>query len=87
MNELSYFFKIMTNLSAAKAGDDVEGLADCIADLEAMAMHSETSRIRANAAATVASASALLADLQAQRFGYSGPTVVAIGAHAPANFN
>jgi hypothetical protein len=85
--ETSYFFMIMSNLAAAKASDDVECLADCIADLEGMALHSKAARIRRNAASEIESASALLATLQAKRFGYARPMIVTINADAPANLN
>ena len=85
--ELSYFFMIMGNLAAAKAGDQLEGIADCIADLESMAMQADAARIRRYAGAEAERASALLADLQAQRFGYAGPVVVMTRADCPANLN
>lgn len=83
--ELSYFFMIMGNL--AKAGDNPEALAECVDDLEALATHSGVARIRRRAAAAAEQASAHLADLQATRFGYAGPSVVMLRADAPANLN
>jgi hypothetical protein len=83
--ELFYFFKIMGNL--AKASDNAEALAECIDDLEMLAMHSGVARIRRRAAAAAEQASCLLSDLQAKRFGYSGPLVVMTRADTPANLN
>lgn len=85
--ELSYFFTIMGNLASAKAASDLVGVADSIADLEAMAMWSDSARIRRNAGAQADQASDLLADLQAQRFGNAGSVVVMTRADCPANLN
>lgn len=85
--ELSYFFMIMGNLAAAKVGNDLVGIADSIADLEAMAIWSDTARIRRNADAEAVRASDLLVDLQIQRLGSTSPVVVMTRADCPANLN
>ena len=85
--ELSYFFMVMGNLAAAKAANDLEGVSECIDDLEGMVLHSDTARIRRVAAAEAEHTSALLAELQAKRCGYTGPVAVTIRADVPANLN
>lgn len=85
--ELSYFFMIMGNLAVAKTANDLVDIADSIADLEAMAMWSESARIRRNAGAEAERASGLLADLQFQRLGNAGSMVVMTRADCPANLN
>lgn len=85
--ETNYFFKIMSLLADAKAANNLEGIAECIDDLEAMAMHFDTAMLANRSAAEAERASALLADLQSQRFGYAGPLVVLTNAAHPANLN
>lgn len=87
MNELSYLFMIMGNLADAKAEADPVAVADAIADLEMLAMHSDQARIRRRATTEAEQANALLADLQAKRFGYTGPIMVLTETTEPANIN
>jgi hypothetical protein len=85
--ELSHYFMILGLMAKAKAADDATTMSELIDDLEAMALFSHTARIRNHARIEIEQISALLADMQAQRIGYTGPQVVMTRAAGPANFN
>lgn len=87
MNELSYLFMILSNLADAKEKADLVALADSIADLQMVAMHSDQARIRRRATSELERANDLLVEMQVQRFGFTGQTSVLTETAEPANLN